>query len=506
VLLEELRRNGVEVVFLQHPISDDPNDQLLLQIQGAIAEYERALLRERFRRGKLQKARAGHWIGGKAPYGYRYIPQQDGVPGYLVVDEAEAGFVRMLYQWVVEEQMTIRQILKRLNAGPWSPRSGKHPWSPSVVHHILTDPVYTGTAYTNRYRFVPPKNPRAPQRPQASENTCRQPRPREDWIPIPVPALLDQQTFDLAQAQLARNAALSFRHNTKYAYLLRCLLTCQTCGLAMYGTTYKATATQPARHYYECHGKDRILSARDTICPQRRAKGDELDAAVWEHVRALLQDPERLLAQFEHFAQLTVVGDEREQVEEQRREGQLKRIEREEQRLVDAYQAEVISLEELSQRRRQLTERRESLNAQQQQQARLRREAAQAQQHLTDVRAFCERIRTRLDAATFEEKQAMLQLVVERIIVGEDTLEIRHVIPLRSVPQDTGGRVPPPAGLRSDSVELAALPGDTPKDRLARRLQANMRVTNDQLHAAPPPRDQALQERPPMRLLFRERD
>ena len=462
VLLEELRRNGVEVVFLQHPISDDPNDQLLLQIQGAIAEYERALLRERFRRGKLQKARSGHWIGGKAPDGYRYIPKQDGVPGYLVVDEAEADFVRMLYQWVLEEQMTIRQILKRLNAGPWSPRSGKRPWSPSVVHHILSDPVYTGTAYTNRYRFVPPKKPRTPQRAHASENTCRQPRPREDWIPIPVPVVLDQQTFDLVQEQLARNAALSFRHNTKYAYLLRCLLTCQTCGLAMYGTTYKATASQPARQYSECHGKDRILSARETICPQRRAKGEELDAAVWEHVRALLQDPERLVTQFEHFAQLAVVGDEREQAEAQKREAQLKRLEREEQRLVDAYQAEVISLEELSQRRHQLAERKQHLIAGQEQQARLQREAAQAQQHLKDVRAFCERICTRLDEATFEDKQAILQLVVERIIVGEDTLEIRHVIPLRGVPQEQGGQVPPPPGLRSDGVELTALPGPPP--------------------------------------------
>ena len=69
VLLEEFRGSGCEVVFVQHPLSNDPSDQLLLQIQGAIAEYERALISERFRRGKLQKARAGQWLGGKAPYG-----------------------------------------------------------------------------------------------------------------------------------------------------------------------------------------------------------------------------------------------------------------------------------------------------------------------------------------------------------------------------------------------------------------------------------------------------
>jgi site-specific DNA recombinase len=76
LLLEEFRRVACAVEFLNRAISDDPGDQLLLQIQGAVAEYERALLGERFRRGKLQKARAGQFIGPRAPYGYRYHPQQ----------------------------------------------------------------------------------------------------------------------------------------------------------------------------------------------------------------------------------------------------------------------------------------------------------------------------------------------------------------------------------------------------------------------------------------------
>jgi site-specific DNA recombinase len=147
LLLEELKKAGCEVVFLHRALTDDPQDQLLLQIQGAVAEYERAVLAERFRRGKLLKARQGIWLGGKAPYGYRYVPKRDGVPGYLVVDEDEAAVVRLLFSWLVEERMTTRQIVKRLNAGPWIPRSGHRPWSPSVVHHVLYDETYAGTAY-----------------------------------------------------------------------------------------------------------------------------------------------------------------------------------------------------------------------------------------------------------------------------------------------------------------------------------------------------------------------
>src|SRR6185312_1787595 len=107
LLLEEFRRADCAVVFLHHPISDNPHDQLLLQIQGAVAEYERAVLAERFRRGKLQKARDGHWTAGQAPYGYRYVPSRDAVPAHLEVDDAEAEVVRMLYRWLIDERMTV---------------------------------------------------------------------------------------------------------------------------------------------------------------------------------------------------------------------------------------------------------------------------------------------------------------------------------------------------------------------------------------------------------------
>src|SRR5947209_1232883 len=262
LLLEEFRKAGCEVVFVQRPITEDPHDQLLLQIQGAIAEYERAVLGERFRRGKLQKARAGQWTAGKAPYGYRYLPKRDGVPGHLVIDEAEAAVVRMLYRWLVEEQLSVRQILKRLAAGPWRPRCGKRLWSSAVVHRILSDPVYTGTAYHNRYSFEAPKRPRT-RGPRSGERTCRRPRPRGEWIPIPVPAIIDENTYQHAIAQLARNAALSFRNNTRNDYLLRCLLTCKTCGFAMFGITYSAADGQPPHRYYKCHGKDCASRDRD---------------------------------------------------------------------------------------------------------------------------------------------------------------------------------------------------------------------------------------------------
>ncbi len=463
ILLEELRRASCEVVFLQHPISEDPNDQLLLQIQGAIAEYERAVLGERFRRGKLQKARAGYYLAGKAPYGYRYIPKRDEAPGYLVVNEAEAEVVRLVYGWLIKEQMTVRQILKRLNFGDYYPRSGRRPWSNSVVHHILSDPVYAGTAYANRYRPVPPKKPRG-RGPRTTENSCRQLKPKEEWIAIPVPPIITSETFDLAAAQLARNSALSYRHNTKYTYLLRCLLTCQTCGLSMFGITRPASAKQPVRAYYNCRGKDCVMSARPRACPRRPVKAAEIEGAVWEHITHLLANPEHLLTQFREFAQIATEGQSQQQAAAQKLEASLRRVVREEQRLVDAYQAEVISLEELAARRRLLADRRQALLRQQAEQVKLRQETLTAHKTFTDLSAFCARVRARLEEATFAEKQTILQMLIERIIVGEGTLEIRHVIPLRSSKLDAGGNSTPDGRLRSDGVDDAKLDLRAPEE------------------------------------------
>jgi site-specific DNA recombinase len=477
LLLEELRKAACDVEFIERPISDDPHDQLLLQIQGAIAEYERAVLAERFRRGKLQKARAGQWVGGLAPYGYRYVPRRDGVPGHPEIDEAEAAIVRMLYGWLIDERMTVRQIIKRLAAGPWRPRNGKRLWSNSVVHRVLSDPLYAGTAYANRYAHVVPRKPRSAG-PRAGLPTCRKPRPREEWIPIPVPAIIDAVTYQDASEQRARDSALSFRNNTRNDYLLRCLLTCRTCGFAMCGVTSSRAGGRRRHRYYICHGKDTLARDRACPCPQPRTRVEELDAAVWDHVKRLLDDPATLAAQFEERARQADALDADASSSGQKCEALLRRLGREEQRLLDAYQAEAIDLDELQQRREQIRGRRLVLTVQRDQEQRLRSERQTAKAVWADLTAFCQRVRSRLDEATLAERQRILQLLIDRVIVGEDSVEIRHVIPLGRLKAEPANPSPtdptgsgggegdepegptpssPGARLRSDGVEPADL-------------------------------------------------
>ena len=116
LLIEEFTRHGVETVFVKSPQGDSAEDQLLVQFQGMIAEYERAQILERSRRGKRHRAQAGEVsVMSGAPYGYRYIRKTDEVPAAYVVDEAEARVVRRVYEMYTVEGLSIGEITRRLN-------------------------------------------------------------------------------------------------------------------------------------------------------------------------------------------------------------------------------------------------------------------------------------------------------------------------------------------------------------------------------------------------------
>src|SRR5215217_8672857 len=143
LLVEELQRHGAEVEFLDRPMSRDPHDQLLLQIRGAVAEYERTLIAERMRRGRLRKLRAGTLLPWtRPPYGYRLDPGRPRDPAGVRLDHAEAAVVRDLFARFADEGATVIALVQRLHRlGIRSPR-GHRSWSTSVLRNVLSNPVY----------------------------------------------------------------------------------------------------------------------------------------------------------------------------------------------------------------------------------------------------------------------------------------------------------------------------------------------------------------------------
>ena len=149
LILEELEKAGIRPEFLNCPVDDSPESKMLLGMQGLFAEYERAKILERTRRGKLQRAREGALVGGHAPYGYRWIKRNEDRRAHLEVVEYTAAVVRRIYRLLLDDQASSWAIARTLtNEGVCTSR-GAAQWQPMAVFRILSNPAYKG-AY--RYR------------------------------------------------------------------------------------------------------------------------------------------------------------------------------------------------------------------------------------------------------------------------------------------------------------------------------------------------------------------
>lgn len=193
LLMEEFRRAGAEVVFLNRPIGGSAEDDLLLQIQGVIAEYERARILERSRRGRRHAARSGLLSAfTTAPFGYRYVAkdQGGGVARFEVVHEAAVA-VRLIFAWIGLERLSLREVCRRLRHTGCPTRRGSLPWYPSTIRGMLANTASIGCAVYGHSRYLPARPRLRPIRghPQPSSRpTARVAVPRAEWIEVPVPA------------------------------------------------------------------------------------------------------------------------------------------------------------------------------------------------------------------------------------------------------------------------------------------------------------------------------
>jgi site-specific DNA recombinase len=421
LVIEELEQRGCRAEFIERPMSDDPNDQLLLQIRGAVAEYERTLITERLRRGRLARLRAGQllpWI--RPPFGYRVDPDRPRDPAGLERDAYAAAIVEEIFAWYLEERETLSGIAARLSASGVLTPTGKAAWTTSSLRCILHNPTYTGTTYGNWVRVVPARRRRSPLQPVGGGLTNER-RPPEEWIPIPVPAIIPREDFDLVQQKLAHNQARASRNNTRHQYLLRSLVSCGLCRLTAAGRT-----TWDGRSYYVCNGHARTPSS--PRCTSRHTPARQLDDLVWNDLGTVLTHPEQLTTALRRAQAGRWLPSELAARRATIREA-IGQTERQQSRLLDAYVAGVLDLAAFERKRRDLTRRLDALQAQQ------RQVDASAQEHLnvaaiaTSIEQFCSRVTSGLRSATFEQRRTLVELLIDRVVVTNDEVEIRYVVP-----------------------------------------------------------------------------
>jgi site-specific DNA recombinase len=314
----------------------------LVQVQGMIAEYERAKIMERSRRGKQHAARRGSVnVLGAVPYGYRYIRKQDGggAAQYQVVAE-EAGVVRKIFEWVGRDHCSIREVTRRLKAEGVPTRTGLPEWDCSTIHAILKNPAYQGTAAYDKTRVGPYKpqrlrplrgKPEFPKKPMTRVATSP-----DDNILINVRALVSADLFAAAQEQLEENRKTSRVRARGATYLLQGLIVCKGCGYACHGAPAAARTAdgRVAYAYYRCRGSEAWRYSGQKLCRSKAIRSDRLDTAVWDDVAALLSEPERVREEYRRRLEGPKEGGTRES-------GQLTKlinqVKKSISRLIDAY-------------------------------------------------------------------------------------------------------------------------------------------------------------------------
>lgn len=440
LLMEEFRRAGAEVVFLNRPISGTAEDDLLLQMQGVIAEYERAKILERGRRGRRHAARSGLVSAfTTAPFGYRYVPkdQGGGVARFEVIPD-EACFVRLIFAWIGLERLSLREVCRRMQQAGVRNRRGQGLWHASTLHGMLANTAYVGRAVYGHSRYLPapPRarpirgHPHPPVRP-----TARVAVPREEWIEVPVPALVDEAVFEAAQAQLAENRQRKRDGLRGPRWLLQGLTVCRRCGYAYYGKALPKSRADPSKcgyRQYRCLGTDGYRFGGSAPCNNSSVRAEPLEQAVWERVCALLQNPSRVADEYQRrvgeAGDDTVKSDELAQLERQRAA-----LQRGIGRLIDSYAAGVIDRPEFEPRVTGLKARLGQLQERQQAAA----DAANAERELTlvigRIEDFAGKIRHSLESPDWLSAREIMRTLARRIEIDGDQVEVVF-------------RVPPPAG------------------------------------------------------------
>ncbi len=445
LLMEEFARHGVETVFIKSPQASTPEEQLLVQFQGMIAEYERAQIAERTRRGKKHRAKSGsvNVLSG-APYGYRYVKKSETSAAYYEIVEEEAAIVREVYRWYTEEALSIGQIHRRLNTLGVETRRGKSTWDRSTVWAILRNPAYKGTACFGKTEHAERKKITRLLRKHGGFSprcSCSRERPREEWIEIPVPPIIKESTFSLAQERLERNKQFSSRH-TKEPTLLQGLLVCRECGYALYRTSTRTSKRK--LYYYRCLGSDDYRYPHGRKCQNRPIHQDYLDDVVWKQVMQLFEDPDLIRNEINRRIQ-EARNSNPAKARKETLVHEIARIKNGIDRLLDAYQEGLVQLPELRGRVQGLRKRDSALTSELQSIESRMVDEEMYLQLVGRIEDFLSRVRQSTESLNVLDRQKILRLVVKEVLVSGDTVTIKHSIPTTPIFPDPKA-IPDPPG------------------------------------------------------------
>jgi site-specific DNA recombinase len=412
-----------------------------------VAEYERAKILERNRRGKRHAGRQGsvNVLSG-APYGYGYIRGHEGggEASYRVRLE-EARIVQQIFEWVARDRLSIGEVCRRLGRqGIPSPR-GKNYWDRSTVWGILKNPAYKGSAAFGKTR-IGERRPRL----RAYRGQADQPRraysaydvPCEEWIPIPVPPIVGEEVFDAVADQLTENRARSRQTKRGARYLLQGLLVCRCCGHAFYGKPLSLRSRKGKYRdyaYYRCIGMDAYRFGGQRICDNRQVRTDMIEEAVWSDVCALLNEPERIEREYER--RLNKEEENASSPSDRQLAAVIQRVQRGIARLIDAYEDGLIERTEFEPRIKTAKSRLEKLQVEAQALCEDRAQEQQLRLVIGQLREFAGRVRDGVQQADWATRRELIRTLVKRVEVDREDVRIVYRLSPSSQPKGPDGAI-----------------------------------------------------------------
>ncbi|MDH7577139.1 MAG: recombinase family protein [Bacillota bacterium] len=412
LLADMIEKAGCRLEFVTMDWQDTPEGRLFYSLRGAIAEYEKEKFKTRSRMGRLAKARRGLLPFNPRTYGYRYVEG-----GRYEVNEAQAAVYRRMAEMCIGG-MSSGEIAKQLNE-EGVPGPGGGPWRRQTVRGILKNPVYMGVLYVNRYNTEGHATAR-----QRGEKARLKYRPREEWVGVPVPPLIDPERWELLQQALTARKRGKQGGKT-YRYYLSGLLRCGICGGGLVGG-YGVSSTKSARkvyRYYMCtRGWPSVHAERGypgEPCPGNRHRADALEEAVWARVREWLEDPEALARDAKQDGATEIV--EREAARVQKR---LAQLERERERVFEAYRRGLVDMEMFERAVQDVGREKAVLEARLKELEEARRAAALAEQGVGTLRELAHQVAGRLDDLSWDEREKLIRMLVRRAVMTKDELVI----------------------------------------------------------------------------------
>jgi site-specific DNA recombinase len=439
LLIEEFTRAGTRVEFIKGPRGDTPEDQLLVQFQGMFAEYEKAQILERYRRGKTHRAQTGsiNVLSG-APFGYRYVAKNIHTGAAYEIIEHEAALVGELFRRYVDDGASIAELARWLTDSGVPTRTGKHRWDRSVVWGMLRNPAYAGRAVFGKTMIVhesPNLNRVARLQGRATPRAAKTvDRPHAEGTEIPVPAVVSEETFARVAQRLADNKRFASR-NSRNPSLLQGIAACAACGYGYYRTTTRTTNKKI--HYYRCLGSDNYRYEAGRVCANKPVRADYLDTVVWDHITGLLAEPRLIHAEIDKRLEGARAADP---VTRQRTqlENALGTAANGIARMIEAFGEQLITIDELRARMPDLRAREANLRNQIQA---LDAQLADREAYLAlaaDLQGFLTQLHARAETSTLDERRRVLKLLIKDVLIGPEKITIRHRIPLRErVSSDT---------------------------------------------------------------------